>query len=110
MKFESMRCRVKKPKNNEKERQKKQEKQIRKTQNGPDLVENEEFAVAFARHVLQRFVGMENVQIETLHELLDRDPESRFLAFAQSQLAVRDENVGESIHRHALDFGHLVLF
>lgn len=53
---------------------------------------------------------MENVQIEALHELIDRNPESRFLALAQSQLAVRDENVGEPIHRHTLDFGQFVLF
>lgn len=109
MELESMRRRVEKPSMNE-EPKNKQEKQVRETQNRSDLVENEELAVAFARHVLQRFVGVENVQIETLHELVDRNPESRFLAFAQSQLAVRDENVGESIHRHALDFGHFVLF
>ena len=91
-------------------RQNKQEKQIGETQNRSDLVENEEFAVAFARHVLQRFVGMENIQIEALHELIDRDPQSRFLAFARSQIAVRNEDVGQSIHCHALHFGRFILF
>ena len=75
MELESMRRRVEKPSMNE-EPKNKQEKQVRETQNRSDLVENEELAVAFACHVLQRFVGVENVQIETLHELVDRNPES----------------------------------